>query len=107
MKAMLVILAAVLLIAIFGFAVTGYDFAMFKFWAPKYENVRREVFVNTQSFVQGKIEYLTRLRFEYQGAEGAQKVALRELILSEAAQVDGDKLPADLLSFIRQVRQAQ
>jgi hypothetical protein len=89
---------------ILGFVMTGYDFASFKFWAPKYENAKRQVFENTQSYVQGKTEYLGRLRFQYQEAEGSQKDALRTLILSEASTVDSSKLPYDLQAFIRGIQ---
>jgi hypothetical protein len=87
-------------IMVLGALLTGYDFAMFKFWAPKYENAKREVFENTQGYVQGKVSYLTTLRFQYGSASGDQKEALRNLILSEASTVDNDKLPGDLRGFV-------
>lgn len=88
----------------FGFAATGGDLAIYRFWAPKQENAKRVVFENTQSYVQGKQEYISRLRYQYQTAEpGAQQDALRSLILSEAANVDNSKLSPDLESFIRSI----
>lgn len=87
-----------------GFVVQGYDLSMFKFWAPKYENVKREVFENTQSFVQGKVSYLTTLRFQYSQASGDERKALRSLILSEASTINDDRLPPDLVVFINQLK---
>lgn len=82
----------------------GNDFFIYKFFAPKRAVVERKVFENTPSYVQGKVEYLTRLRFQYQSAEGSQKTALRQLILDEASTVDNSVLPPDLQSFLRQLR---
>lgn len=84
----------------FGFLATGGDLAIYRFWAPKQEAARREVYINTASFVQGKISYLTELRLSYEQSEGAQKNALRTAILREAAQVDNSLLPADLSGFV-------
>ncbi len=90
-----------------SFLATGGDLAIYRFWAPKQENAKREVFENTQSYVQGKTEYLSRLRYQYQTLpEGSQKAALRTLILSEASTVDNNKLPADLQLFIQQLKGA-
>ncbi len=89
-----------------GFVATGGDLAIYRFWAPKMENAKREVFENTQSYVQGKTEYLIRLRFQYQQAEvgSAQQASLRSLIVSEAALVDNSKLPPDLQAFVNQMK---
>lgn len=91
-----------------GFAATGGDFVIYRFWAPKMENAKREVFENTQSFVEGKVEYIGRLRFQYQiAADGPQRDALRALILSEASTVDASKLPADERIFLSSLRSDQ
>jgi hypothetical protein len=87
-----------------GFLATGGDLAIYRFWAPKRANAERVVFQNTQSFVQGKTEYLSRLRFEYQSADADRKAALRTLILSEASDVDNTKLPVDLQVFINSLK---
>lgn len=87
-----------------GFISTGGNLALFKFWAPKIENAKREVFENTQSYVHGKVDYLSRLKYQYQKTEGVQKEALKDLILSEASNVDNEKLPYDLQVFINQLK---
>lgn len=106
-RAFLVLLAVMAGLFIVGFIATGGDLAMYRFWAPKQENAKRVVFENTQSYVQGKQEYISRLRYQYQTADGAQKDALRSLILSEAANVDTSKLSPDVQSFIRSIGGAQ
>lgn len=103
-----IIAVIVLLMAIMygvGFLATGGDLAIYQFWAPKRANAERKVFENTQSYVQGKTEYISRLRYQYQNADGAQKESLRQLILSEASTVDNDKLPLDLQGFIQNLKE--
>lgn len=95
-----VVVGFVILFAVAFFS-AGSDFAIYKFWAPKRANVEREVFTNTNSYIQGKTDNLSRLRFEFQSTkDDGQKAALRTLILSEASNVDTTKLPADLQGFI-------
>ncbi len=85
-RVFLALLCAMLLAYGLGFMVTGGNLLIYRFWAPKQENARRVVFENTQSYVQGKQEYLSRLRFQYQTADpGSGKDALRALIVSEAS----------------------
>lgn len=97
-------LLIVIVVSVLGFIATGGDLATYAFWAPKRAAVERQVFEQTPSFVHGKIEYLTRLRFEYQTATGAQKLALQQLILDEASTVDNQKLPLDLQAFISSLK---
>lgn len=89
-----------------GFIATGGDLFIYRFWAPKMENAKREVFENTQSYVQGKAEHLTKLRYDYERADDkdGQKSALRSYILTEASTVDNSKLPPDLQRFISKLK---
>lgn len=98
---------ALLIIYVMGFLATGGDLAIYRFWAPQQENAKREVFVQTQSYVQGKIEYLTQLQLQYEQADGDQKKTIRTVILRESSTVDNSKLPDDLQLFIQQVRSEQ
>lgn len=86
------------------FLIVGGSFASlyhYKFLAPKFQAVDREVFENTPSYVQGKEQYLGRLRREYDEADtSAQKKSLRELILSEASTVDREQLSSSLQKFL-------
>jgi hypothetical protein len=87
-----------------GFLATGGDLAIYKFWAPKQENAKRQVFENTQGYVQGKTEYINNLRLDYELATGPQKEVLRRTILTEASTVDNSKLPEDLQLFISSLK---
>lgn len=105
----LFLMALVFLVGVYvlGFVATGGDLAIYRFWAPKQENAKRVVFENTQSYVQGKQEYISRLRYQFLMADGPQKEALRQLILSEAANVDNSKLSPDVQGFLRVIGGAQ
>lgn len=75
------------------------------FWGTKQANAEREVFVNTNAYVQGKTVYLTRLRLAYKTSDSeAQKSALKDTILTEASTVDNEKLPVDLQVFIHSLK---
>jgi|SRR5665213_506297 len=89
-----------------GFLATGGNLAIYKFWAPKQANAERQVFENTQGYVQGKTEYLTRLEYQYKVADPDRKPALRTLIIDEASTVDNSKLPVDLQVFIRSLKES-
>ena len=92
----LVILTCLLLLG--GvFFLNAVGFINYSFWAPKYAKAERQVFENTPSYVQGKVNYLTTLRLDYERAEpGNQKNALKTAIITEAATVDHKQLPASL-----------
>lgn len=97
-----IILLGFFVVFAIGFAATGGDLLTYKFFAPKYANAQREVFQNSTSFVQGKAEYIGKLRYQYLQADGAQKDALKSLILSEASTVvDKSQLPPDIQGFVR------
>jgi hypothetical protein len=82
----------------------GNDFFLYKFFAPKQESVRRQVFENTQSYVQGKIQNLEQQCFAYHSADGAQKTALAGEIRNEASTIDVGKLPTDEQSCVAEAR---
>lgn len=78
----------------------GNDFFMYKFFAPKYEEVRREVFENTPSYKWGMIQELQNMQFKYEQAIPEQKGALKAIILQRANQYGIDRLPPDLHTFV-------
>jgi hypothetical protein len=93
-------------VAIFcvGMLFQGQDFIMYKFWAPKYANVQREVFENTKSYQQGMIQDLRKSQEEYVQADSTEKYALAGIILKRVADVPEENIPADLQLFLRELR---
>lgn len=90
-----------------GFVIQGEDFFMYKFWAPKYEQARRETFEQTKSYTQGTIQELQNMEMEYIKGTADQKDAMRSIILHRAADFGEDRLPPDLRSFIISLKTQQ
>lgn len=87
-----------------GWFSAGNDFFMFKFFAPRQEAVRREVFEQSKAYRQGMVQELQNMQFEYAKATKDQQGALRSIILHRAADFPYDQMPADLRSFISDLR---
>ena len=97
----LIPIGALIVIGIMTFG----SIVIYRYSGPMYQEIRREVFEETKSFNDGMVRDLSNLRIEYLGATGtAQKAALRSTILHRASDIDEDRLPADLRSFIRELR---
>lgn len=84
----------------------GNDFFLYKFFAPKQEAVRRQVFEQSKAYNQGMIQELQNMQFEYIKAEPAHKAALASIILHRAADYDENQMPNDLRVFIHELKGA-
>lgn len=104
MKVIAAILGLLVLTIGLGWLVQGNDFALYKFFAPKYEQVRRETFEQTKSYNQGMVQELQNMQFQYEQATPEHQAALRSIILHRAADFPEEKLPAHLRSFVNQLR---
>ena len=94
------------LVMILGFIwlAQGNDFFMYKYFAPKYEEVRREVFENTPSYNWGMIQELQNMQFKYEQATPNEKLVLAPIILHRVNQFGMDKLPPDLKVFVSKLK---
>lgn len=101
------IIGAIILILGLSWLVTGNDFFLYKVFAPKQEQVRREVFEQSKAYNQGMVQELQNMQFEYVKATPEQQKALASIILHRAADYDDTKLPADLYTFVKQLRREQ
>lgn len=104
MKYVLYTLLGIIAFVGVGFLVAGTDFFLYKTFAPKYEEVRRETFENTKSYNQGMIQELQNMQFEYVKADSLHKKALADIILHRTADYDNSKLPSDLYQFVNQLK---
>jgi len=87
------------------FLIGLYSLGMFKFFAPKTQNIQREVFEDTKSYLHGVQQDLGKYYLEYQKADDAGKGAIRATIQMRFAEVDADKLQsARLRSFLTTTR---
>lgn len=100
----LIVIAFFVFILGLTWVIQGNDFFLYKFFAPRQEAVRREVFEQTKSYQQGQIQELQNMQFEYVKASPEHQAALASIILHRAADFPEDKMPADLRTFIRDLR---
>lgn len=82
----------------------GNNFFLYKFFAPKQEAVRRQVFEQSKAYNQGMIQELQNMQFEYIKADTAHKAALASVILHRAADYDENQMTADLRQFIHDLK---
>jgi hypothetical protein len=82
----------------------GNDFFLYKAFAPRYEQTRRQVFEQSKAYNQGMIQELQNMQFEYEQADAAHRAALGSIILHRAADYDEARLPSDLQTFIAGLR---
>ena len=101
----------VLFIAIMalGWIAQGNDFLLFKFFAPRQEAVRREVFEQSKAYNQGMIQEILAYQAKYVTAAPEQKEALATIILHMTADynMDDSRVPADLRNFIHELKRSR
>jgi len=103
MKILNVFIVIVLSIAIcFVLGLGGLGF--YKFFAPKREAVRREVFEETRSYNQGKMQELAKLKLEYEMADINSQRALKSAIVHKFADYNDDRMPSELEEFLTKIR---
>lgn len=71
-----------------------------KFFLPKQENIKRQVFEETQSYTHGKIQDLAKYYEEYNKAESVDdKEAISSLVRWRFAEFDESKIRSQELSL--------
>lgn len=76
-----------------------------RYFAPKHEEVRREVFMETRSFNEAKLQQLSKLRLEYLREDDADfKAALASTIRHTFAEYDETRLPQELRTFLHEIK---
>ena len=97
-------LGSAVVVLIFVWMMQGNDFFLYRVFAPKYEQTRREVFEQSKAFNQGMAQEIDAMYLEYQKAPPEHKAALRSVILHRAADYDVERLPPHLRQFINDLR---
>lgn len=98
---------AIICLMLFGWVAYGNSFFLYKFFAPKQEQVRREVFEQSKAYRQGLIQELNNLHVDYIKATPEQKLGLMTIILHKAADVPPETLTPDLNAFLAELRNAR
>ena len=71
------------------------------FFAPMQKNVERKVFENTQSYVEGKRQELSKYRLEYITTKDEDvKAAIKMTLIQSFANFDKSKLDYELKTFL-------
>ena len=99
--AMIVLYCAI----IFGVAYGGY--AMYSFFAPRYEQVRYNTFKESQSYNEGMTRHLYEIKRQYDAGAQEDKASLRLMAIHEFEVYDISRLPPDLQAFYNSINGAQ
>jgi hypothetical protein len=105
MKPFLAIVGSVIGLTALGWGATYHELLFTSFFAPKFENVRRQTFEQSKSFRDGSIQELQNMQFEYIRSDAAHKKALADVIRHRAAEVPVDAMPPSLYAFISNLPQ--
>jgi hypothetical protein len=100
MKPFLAIIGGVIGLGTLTWGIAYHDLIFTSFFAPKFEDVRRNTFEHSKSFRNGAVQELQNMQFEYIKAAPEHKKALADVIRHRAVEVPVDALPSDLQSFI-------
>jgi hypothetical protein len=100
----LVIAGLILLIVLaFGLELVGLEWT--KFFAPKKEEIRREVFEQTKSFNEAKVQDLVKYRLQYiRAKEEIEKKAIASTIRHMFADYSVEKLDQELKQFLTKIK---
>ncbi|MDD5738495.1 MAG: hypothetical protein PHY72_01005 [Candidatus Pacebacteria bacterium] len=96
----------VVLVVVIVFILGGAGLAYKMIFAPRHAAVDRQVFEESQSYVQGKIQDLSKYHNEYQKTDDiAAKEAIKQLIIQQFAQFDSNKVvDVNLRKFLISMR---
>ena len=98
-------LAFVVLVALM-FVTGAINLGYKKVFKPANENVERQVFENTQSYVHGKIQDLAKYKREYDATNDlTERKAIQNIINQQFAQFDSKKIQDEnLRNFLIKMR---
>jgi hypothetical protein len=101
----LIAFAAIVVIICLNFAFGWSDVLYTRTVGKAKQNAQREVFEETQSYVEGKRQFLNKEREEYKREKDPQsKEAIRQSILHEMANFDLTKLSNDDYAFVQELK---
>lgn len=89
------------------FIINEFNIFGIKFWGVRAQDARREVFENTQSYVEGKKQDLIKYHHEWMKAGPEDKLSIETTIRQQFSQFDEDKYlsnQSELHSFLKMVK---
>lgn len=103
-RAFLAVLVLIVMFAVIGFLSQGTNFFMYKFFAPRQEAVRRQVYEQTKSYRQGSTQRLNTLCTQASDADDSHKGMLNAVIAQEFAEWSSDDVPDYLRGCLSRAR---
>lgn len=106
MKNVLITIGCIIAFVALIFAANEFEIFGTRFWGVRKANAQREVFEQTQSYVEGKRQELIKLHHEWNKATPEDKIAIEATIRMNFANFDESKLSdfPDLYDFLKQVK---
>ncbi len=93
-------IGTVLLIIGIGWLAEGNDFLLFRYFAPKREAVRRDVFEQSKAYNDGMAQELRQAQLDWVRGDKDQKAAIASIVLHRTAGYPTKNLPPDLSSWV-------
>jgi len=105
MRIALILIGSIIGLFILIFLANEFSIFGTKFWGVRQQNARREVFEQTQSYVEGKRQELIKLHHEWNKANSDDKIAIEATIRMSFANFDESKIEQpELNSFLKNVK---
>jgi hypothetical protein len=92
------IIGILLIVITLSWIAIGNDLFMYKFFAPKQEQVRREVFEQTKSFNDGMKQELQQMQIDYAKGNEDTKNSISSIVIHRYSTYKKE-LNGDMLSF--------
>lgn len=105
MKQFWTVIGIILLFILLIFAANEFEIFGTRFWGVRHENARREVFENTQSYVEGKRQDLVKYHHEWmQAKDPNDKKIIENTIRHDFSNFDIEKIKdPDLYQFLYKI----
>lgn len=91
----------------FAFGVPAVQLTVMRMYGTELESVRTDIYRENKSYVEGTVRDLRELQVDYVKATDSQKESLAGLILHRANELDWDRLPADVRTFLNELKAEQ
>lgn len=103
MKVVLYSISGFIIVLVLVFMLSCFGLVSYRFFAPIYKNTKREVFENTQSFVEGKRQSLTKYYNEWRKSNKVEKASIRMIVLQEFAHFDTNLFTVKQLDWYNEI----
>jgi len=103
--AIIALIALVVLLGALGLGGRYINMKVEGWFAPREQNIQREVFENTKSYNEAKEQELVKYRFEWDRARGKEDLgtmrAVESAVRAAFADYEDDRLSPELQEFVR------